>query len=894
MVYRQLEALIGSFNLDANRVLDITLDVFAEHVVSHHAFFIDLLRASQWAPHQVALPENDQDTDEVIERLNARERSRAPDDLAYDTDTGSHAVANLMGHKFAESQRADAAAPSEKLYLAAAVLIWNGLLHWEHLWLRLAPEEDLWKEQGQRAYEGEMDRRLRDVGANNALASAAALPDDDEAQGASTSEGANKSAEAKEAQKEKEEQEKEKEAQERMPNQKLGLLRALLSIGDLRHACLIMAGQRWIVQLHTEIADLVLRLVECAVDPVMRALVGPTRELVSIVPNGRFAGNPPPKVPAATVTQALSGRVYNPDQSLRSYVFFFAHWRDRVPLASDVPEALHRLEKLLHLADIQCSRNMRLFSNICRLMRDDLTKTDVRKTRWLNVFRSRILPSLSLLDAHAPATIEVFRVLEMFDFEQRFTLYGEWRDRTYKNHPLLKIRHAQAIAEAKSVLRRLSSTNVKTLGKQLANATHTNPLPVFKIALNQVQSYDNLIAPVVETARYLTPLGCDTLAWSLLDSLASDRPRMKDDGTSLSLWLQSTAVFIGQIYGRWQSMAPTLPIMLRYVLQSVYKMGESRDLVVLAEIVARMANVEPFADLSDAQVKMLGGSPTLRKEVFDPTSLTKVMPDEIAKYARGTTRLAKALREAPEMARMLLLAIAVARERAPKKDVEHLKTLGSLLDQCSAALTQFNELLATVVWPDSDDLAAALPGVEWLLMSAKLEPAIAFDIARPKLRRAAAPAEAAPEPIAVDAVEAPATEAPPTVVPATEAPASEAREPGELTDDEKKKDGDEQDGDEVDVEMKDAEDVVMEDGAVVRQRAPYADARADKAAALERGPTGCHRRHVQGLACGCSRDHGRALLRHVLAALAVRARLSARELQGDDGRVCQAQSGSTR
>lgn len=41
-------ALVGYFDLNANRVLDVLVDVFAAHSLHHYAFFIELLRLSPW------------------------------------------------------------------------------------------------------------------------------------------------------------------------------------------------------------------------------------------------------------------------------------------------------------------------------------------------------------------------------------------------------------------------------------------------------------------------------------------------------------------------------------------------------------------------------------------------------------------------------------------------------------------------------------------------------------------------------------------------------------------------------------------------------------------------------------------------------------------------------
>lgn len=48
--FERVKGLIGTFDLDVGRVLDITLDVFAAVLIKHYQFFVKLLRTSSWWP----------------------------------------------------------------------------------------------------------------------------------------------------------------------------------------------------------------------------------------------------------------------------------------------------------------------------------------------------------------------------------------------------------------------------------------------------------------------------------------------------------------------------------------------------------------------------------------------------------------------------------------------------------------------------------------------------------------------------------------------------------------------------------------------------------------------------------------------------------------------------
>ena len=70
--------------------------------------------------------------------------------------------------------------------------------------------------------------------------------------------------------------------------------------------------------------------------------------------------------------------------------------------------------------------------------------------------------------------------------------------------------------------------------------------------LLQIQLYDNLIMPVVDSLKYLTSLSYDVLGCCLVERLAqADKDRFKHDGTSISPWLQSLSSFCGAVFKKY-------------------------------------------------------------------------------------------------------------------------------------------------------------------------------------------------------------------------------------------------------------------------------------------------------------------------------------------------------
>lgn len=139
------------------------------------------------------------------------------------------------------------------------------------------------------------------------------------------------------------------------------------------------------------------------------------------------------------------------------------------------------------------------------------------------------------------------------------------------------------------------------------------------------------------------------------------------------------ATFTGSVYRRWVSMQPSLWVILQYLVNQLVS-GNSKDLVVLRELISRMTAIEPFADLSDAQVASLAGGKYLRSEVFQKTDIGQMsMRGQQEGLAKAKLRLAASLL-GKDLAVPLLVNIALQRQACLKTDA-HLKSLGALFDQ---------------------------------------------------------------------------------------------------------------------------------------------------------------------------------------------------------------------
>lgn len=119
--------------------------------------------------------------------------------------------------------------------------------------------------------------------------------------------------------------------------------------------------------------------------------------------------------------------------------------------------------------------NMLLVNKLIRLSRALLVShPDLTKSSILDMLDEVILPSLSLIEANCGLSEELWQLLKLLPYENRYRLYYGWRKEPVNNALLLKKR-ALILKRIKYILKRLSKENVKLSGRQIGKLSHSNP-----------------------------------------------------------------------------------------------------------------------------------------------------------------------------------------------------------------------------------------------------------------------------------------------------------------------------------------------------------------------------------------------------------------------------------
>ncbi|KIW70658.1 hypothetical protein PV04_02903 [Phialophora macrospora] len=792
----KVKAMIGAFDLDVGRSLDVVLDVFSAVLVKQCRFFVKFLRASPWWPRSSVMARKTQVltglplwalpgspewhlTEEqkqlVAQETRTRdqafwsdarekglqafyllggsrpaqenvERTSSGDELlaqwVHETGTlpppGNRDAAQLLGFKlrfYSSSPARDEMdiLPDNLIYLSA-LLIKIGFVSLKDLYPHIWRTDDAMDELKQQKTKEKLERERAarpGAGVKNALASAGALADDTLPVPSRLKESATRSNTPVREQ----DSEKPPTKESAPADQKVLLLKSLLAIGALPEALFILGRFPWLMDLIPELPEYIHRILHHSLSkvygdiqplqkrPSLRAQKPSYETDVPGVPKGQV------KIVESAERKVLRWAQLDKNDSLdgTDYRFYWDEWNDNIPVCQSVEDVFTLSNIFLPLVGVKIGQDVGLLLKISRIGKHSLhtDKSESNRSRWLDLIKRTLLPSLSLTRSNADAVNEVFELVSNFPVNIRYLMYLEWSSGRTSRNPDIKAAFDQARAETKDILKRISNTNVRPMARALAKIAFANPHIVITTALTQIEVYDSIAEVFVEGARYFTDLGYDVLTWAIVSSMAkTGRNRTQEGGIFASRWLSALSVFAGKIYKRYGMMKPG-PI-LQYVAEQL-EHGNTMDLKMLEQIVLSMAGIATDTSYNDAQLQAMGGGPLLQGQII------LQLLDRRHDSKRTSERLIKSLQDTGLAARFLI-SMAQQRQAVVFEDSEiPLKAIGNTYDEVHRVMVQYLDLLRTNLSPD--EFRATIPDVVSLLVDYEIRPEIAFWIARPLISR---------------------------------------------------------------------------------------------------------------------------------------------------------------
>eukprot|EP00043_Microstomoeca_roanoka_P003384 m.43460 g.43460 ORF g.43460 m.43460 type:complete len:1411 (+) comp12040_c0_seq1:86-4318(+) len=584
----RVRTLIGYFNLDPNRVLDLTLDALELHP-DQAEVYLHCLR---------------------------------------EFTTGNASIANLLGLKFANYSKQGVETPSS-LYASTARLVKTGLLRIEQLEPHLSPDvEDVQKRVS--AYVQAVTKHVN----TTAL---------------SSEKQAELDAAFQQAQKD--------ELDARLRDQRLGLCAAFLAHADWPTAERLM--------------DILPAYYVPSVPAARMAML--TTLHVCIEPLYRDIAAAKCARPSRTLPTSPSD--IEPCTSLADFAARIMPLLGRLgPFLADDPLFMTKVVRI-------CGHYMSLVNEVSD-EQDTAMRGEVE-----DLFARCILPSLMLCTSNAPIAEDIWQVMSQMPYPSRFKIYGYVKNKAWRSQPELLLVRSETLKAAKGLLQRLTAENAdKKMAHDLSKLCFTNPFHVFEHSLRQLEAYINLVEPFSEALKTQTQLSYDCLCFCILETLANpNKSRRKKQDIFESGWLQNLSAFVGFIYRKY---AIDIEPVLQYIINRL-KENQASDLIVLKELVSKIAGYEPLEDMTSMQLQALAGGQVLRQRgsTFSNARLTKEQKRSLKHMMEAFLSTKRPL--------LVPLLISIAQQRMQLVYGNDADTpvvlIGNLFDKCQEVFLQLLE-----------------------------------------------------------------------------------------------------------------------------------------------------------------------------------------------------------
>lgn len=156
--------------------------------------------------------------------------------------------------------------------------------------------------------------------------------------------------------------------------QKAMIVSALLSVGALRPAISILTRYPWLVDVHHELADLLLRVLAASISSFYYEATPNEQSTSFLKPRARYGSagilTTPSRRPQLTIIAPPP-----PSTHTHDFVFFYPLWANRIPVCHSFADITNIAAPLMDYIGIHMSRDPLLLTKLLRIGAEHVTQT---------------------------------------------------------------------------------------------------------------------------------------------------------------------------------------------------------------------------------------------------------------------------------------------------------------------------------------------------------------------------------------------------------------------------------------------------------------------------------------------------------------------------------------
>ncbi|SSD60604.1 uncharacterized protein SCODWIG_02365 [Saccharomycodes ludwigii] len=633
---KHLENIIGKYQLDTLKVLEVILDIFLqqEYTACNSEFIVKLLKNSIFWPEKEA----------NLEHL--------------DQEGGNVIAAKILVSKLIFEQYCQ-----RKCFLIIAILMKVGFVSFASIYNLLTPTDDSIHKYLELRKKELQEEGARVSQASNPLATAAPLSNDDGGDNDTTrssnlsSDTNNNKKEGSEPVSEETKDENESKLTSVHEKEELGtlvekslkvtFLEFLLEYGCYWPSIYLLRKFPFLIEINENLGPLICRMFNYLIDDLYKKCVNGTKfiGLQSNLIKASISDGFIDKLPQFMVSDSISEPIFV-SQPPSEYEYFYSEWPDNLTQVNNINDFFRISHELLFtiVPKMNIAEGPTIISKIVSIASYHLNQdgSSGNLDKWFDYTRKFLYPCTCFLDTVSINLI--YRILYKFSFELRFQLYHEMMNKLSSDNLFITLEYRKHEKLSKSALKSLSVENEYTQMRKISNLANVDPLAVLNSVVSQIENYDKVASLIVSGSSYFSHYCLDVFQYVLLLRLASRRTTVQSDGINMAMWVQRLTIFISELIKHCPSFDPVN--INNYIIKMLVKQ-DFVSITLLKEIVVRVTGIQNLNDINENQLYMLNASDSLkhsgRSAIHDnrykqktPTisylqSFVRCQPDSISK-----------------------------------------------------------------------------------------------------------------------------------------------------------------------------------------------------------------------------------------------------------------------
>ena len=163
---------------------------------------------------------------------------------------------------------------------------------------------------------------------------------------------------------------KKAEEPKEIPNQRLGILHALLSVGALRPAIAMISQYPWIVDAHQELCDLMIRILEHSISSLYERMVVLRKPEMKDFTSAKARWGASGLIPSTERKPHVTLTAPEPPCTIAvNFVFFFSEWARYIPVCQTEEDLVNVVEPLMKFIAPYISRGYVFLTKFIRIGR---------------------------------------------------------------------------------------------------------------------------------------------------------------------------------------------------------------------------------------------------------------------------------------------------------------------------------------------------------------------------------------------------------------------------------------------------------------------------------------------------------------------------------------------